>query len=202
MIARDTAELSPPQQLAVAYARKDLCAAWSLLLEFDNRMMAIALKGQEPVLKQMRLAWWREQLAKPVADRPKGEPLLARLSQVDNAGQVETAMAKLIDAWEELIVDDGDAGAGLQKCADLRADALFATYAKWVGADAAAATEAGRVWALASLGGDLPISVRKLPGPMKPLNLLLFATVVERSGSGFARLRAIFRLYLHALTGL
>jgi hypothetical protein len=154
------------------------------------------------VLKQMRLAWWREQLAKAVADRPKGEPLLARLSQMDNAGKVQTAMAKLIDAWEELIVDDGDSRAGLQKCAGLRADALFATYAKWVGADAAAATEAGRVWALASLGGDLPISVRKLPGPMKPLNLLLFATVVERSGSGFARLRAIFRLYLHALTGL
>jgi 15-cis-phytoene synthase len=202
MIASDTAKLSPPQHLAAAYARKDLRAAWSLLLEFDNRIMAIALKGQEPVLKQMRLAWWREQLAKAVADRPKGEPLLARLSQVDNAGQVQTAMAKLIDAWEELIVDDGDAGVGLQKCADLRSDALFVTYAEWVGSDAAAATEAGRAWALASFSGSSPIPARMLPRQLKPLNLLVLANAVERSGGRFARLRAIFRLYLHALTGL
>jgi phytoene synthase len=202
MIARDTSALSPPHQLAVAYARSDLRAAWSLLLEFDNRMMAIAFKGQEPVLKQMRLAWWREQLAKSVADRPKGEPLLARLSRMPNAGQVEIAAATLIDAWEELITDDGDSGAGLQKCADLRADAIFASYAGWVGSNVTAATDAGRAWALADLGGSPQLPRKKLSGQLKPLNLLLFVAAVEQSDGRFARLHTIIKLYFHALTGL
>jgi phytoene synthase len=202
MMDPETTALPPPQQLAVAYARSDFREAWSLLLEFDNRMMAIAFKGQEPVLKQMRLAWWREQLAKSVADRPKGEPLLARLSRMPNAGQVEVAAATLIDAWEELITDDGDTGAGLQKCADLRADAIFASYAGWVGSNVTAATEAGRTWAVADLGGGPQPPRKKLSGQLRPLNLLLFASAVEQSDSGFARLRTIVRLYLHALTGL
>jgi hypothetical protein len=43
---------------------------------------------------------------------------------------------------------------------------------------------------------------QKLPRLLKPLNLLLLAIAVERSGGGLARLRAIVRLYLNALTGL
>ncbi len=195
-------ELSPPQYLAVAYARADLREAWSLLIEFDNRMMALALRGREPLLKQMRLAWWREQLAKAVADRPRGEPLLARLGQLANAGQVDAAVAILIDAWEALITDDGDCQAGLEKCAGLRAEALFASYADWVGSDVVAAIEAGHAWALASLGGSPPMSAAKMPCELKPLNLLLLAARVEHSDGRVARLRAIFRLYLHALTGL
>ena len=72
--------LSPPQLMAIAYAKRELREAFSLLLEFDNRLMAIAAKGQETLIKQLRLAWWREQLAKDHNDRPKGEPLLARLA--------------------------------------------------------------------------------------------------------------------------
>jgi hypothetical protein len=108
----------------------------------------------------------------------------------------------LIDAWEELITDDGDSGAGLQKCADLRADAIFASYAGWAGSNVTAATEAGRAWALADLGCSPQLPRKKLSGQLKPLNLLLFAAAVEQSDGRFARLHTIIRLYLHALTGL
>jgi hypothetical protein len=202
MIDLNTTELSPPQRLAVAYARHDLRAAWALLLEFDNRMRAIAIKGQEPVLKQMRFTWWREQLAKAVVDRPKGEPLLTRLGHMKNIAQVEPAVAILIDAWDVLIAKDGHTEAGLQRCAELRANALFAKYAEWVGSDTDIAAEAGRAWAIASLGGRSLIPTQKLPRLLKPLNLLLLAIAVEQSGGGLARLRAIVRLYLNALTGL
>jgi phytoene synthase len=202
MLARGFDELSPPEKLAVAYARPDLRASWSLLLEFDHRMMAIALKGQEPLLKQMRYAWWREQMNRAAADRPKGEPLLAKFSRLTDARQVEAAALTLIDAWEAFVADDGACETAMQKYAELRADALFAQYARWVGSDVAAAAELGRVWALASLSSSIPPPTLKLSRSVKPLNLLLLAAAVDHSGGGLARLHAMIRLYVHALTGV
>lgn len=198
--------LSPPQRLAVAYARRDLREAFSLLLEFDNRLMAIAAKGQESLIKQLRLAWWREQLEKDVDVRPKGEPLLAKLSVCKDPQGLVSALHSLVDAWELIVSADGDVESPAIVAANkVRADVVFGSYAHWV-TDNRISTEAfdraGQSWASGSLG--LPAHSKEvtiLPG-LKPLNLLWLAHAHDRSTSGLARFWIFVRMSWHGLTGM
>jgi hypothetical protein len=200
-------ELSPPQRMAVAYARRELRMGFALLLAFDNRLKAIAARGQEPLLKQMRLAWWREQLCKPAVHRPKGEPLLAALialhsEQPDSAPKLEAAIGVLIDAWDR-IVDGIDSEIG--EAARLRSEAIFGSYAGWVRVSEATmvdAVELGSIWALIDFGREGAELAATLPRSLKPLNLLLIARAVETCPSGFARMLGAIRMNLYALTGL
>ncbi|RDV06816.1 hypothetical protein DXH95_05285 [Sphingorhabdus pulchriflava] len=197
--------LSPPQRLAVAYARRDLREALSLLLEFDNRLMALASKGQESLIMQLRLAWWREQLEKNSDTRPIGEPLLARLSACENPEGLVPGMQSLVDAWELIVSADGDAESPAIVAANkARADVVFGSYAFWSTGDrisTEAFDTAGDCWARGSLG--LPAYAGKaeiLPG-LKPLNLLWLAYTSDRNATGLAGFRIFVRMGLHALTG-
>ena len=59
---------------------------WLAALALDGRIGRMVLGASEPMLGQVRLAWWRDQLGKPIGDRPRGDPLLdpqiARLEAV------------------------------------------------------------------------------------------------------------------------
>jgi 15-cis-phytoene synthase len=195
--------LSPPQQLAVAYAREDVRHAWGLLLAFDNRLVEIAAKGQEQVLKQLRFAWWREQVSKDADARPKGEPILMQLGLLEPYHDIAARMVKLIDGWEAAIsIGDADAAAQSASAARLRSEAIFGAYASWTGADAdrqSSAIEAGLTWASAPF---VPVVMPALLPGMKPLNLLLLSAVAEQQRRRGARILSASRLYLHALTGL
>lgn len=199
-------DLSPPQRLAVTYARRDQREAFSLLLEFDNRLMAIAAKGQETLIKQLRLAWWREQLEKDQNDWPKGEPLLARLSACENPEGLVSALQSLVDAWELIVAADGDVESPAIVAANkARADVVFGSYAHWV-ADNRISTEAlraaGECWAIGSLGLSVAAKdVKLLPG-LKPLNLLQIANAADSNANGLARFRIFVRMSWHGLTGL
>ena len=53
------------------------------------------------MLGQMRLAWWREALGKPVADRPRGDRVLDAIGQ-DWAGREAALVAMVassVGAW-------------------------------------------------------------------------------------------------------
>jgi phytoene synthase len=192
--------------LAVAYARRDLREALSLLLEFDNRLMALVVKGQETLIQQLRLAWWREQLEKSNNARPIGEPLLGRLSACEHLDDLGPAMQSLVDAWELIVSADGDAESPAIVAANkVRVDAVFGSYAFWVTGkpiSVKAFDTAGECWARGSLG--LPAYAGKaeiLPG-LKPLNLLWLAYASDRNASGIAGFRIFVRMGWHALTGL
>ena len=49
---------------------------WLAALALDGRIGRMVLGASEPMLGQVRLAWWRDQLGKPIDDRPRGDPLL------------------------------------------------------------------------------------------------------------------------------
>lgn len=175
------------------------------MLEFDNRLMAIAAKGQEPVLKQLRLAWWREQLSKPAESRPKGEPLLAQLAGWERQEALEASLHELINAWEMLIVNDEAHGhATIAEANRMRADAVFAGYALWADPRTEVveqAKKAGLLWAQASLGRVSTNEPLRLVRGLKPLNLLLMATDMDAQVGGISRVRKFLRLNWHALTG-
>ncbi|WP_353230693.1 hypothetical protein [Novosphingobium sp.] len=156
-----TAEwLTPPERLAVAYAPRGVRAAWTGLLALDRRLADAARAGREPIMIQLRLAWWRDRLAEPVAARPRGEPLLALLAAWDSQTPALTA---LVDGWEAQVVGE-DGGAALARA---RAVALLALAAMGGSAETPALSAAVTDWAE---GRALPSSA--LPRALRPLVLI------------------------------
>ncbi|MFM2237345.1 MAG: hypothetical protein RL209_1379, partial [Pseudomonadota bacterium] len=82
MTADTALELYPPAQLAIAYAPRDLRSAFALLLQVDQRFAEILRNAREPMIAQIKMAWWREALSSTAEARPKGEPLLQALNQL------------------------------------------------------------------------------------------------------------------------
>ncbi len=119
--------LPPHWRLAVAYAPAQSRDHWLTLLALDTRLGGIVRSAREPMLAQMKLAWWRDRLAQRAAEWPKGEPLLAALACWQDGHGVLTG---LVDGWEALLGE-----------APLSQEALLALVE-------------GRVAAIAGLGGD------------------------------------------------
>lgn len=150
------AELAPPLRLAVAYAPAGARELWAALLVFDHRLARTVAAASEPLLAQVKLAWWRDRMRSPAAQWPAGEPLLAALAGFDAE---RAALETLVDAWEALIGDEPDepaldrlalaragAVAALARVSDCPADAsaIAALARRWTDPDAARG-EAGRL---------------------------------------------------------
>lgn len=196
--------LTPPQRMAVAYARREWQQGLSILLELDNRLLAIAAKGPEPVLKQLRLAWWREQLEKGDA-APRGEPLLARIAANHELPELVASLQKLVEAFEHVVAADGDRNSpALAQAIALRGTAVFGSYACWVRApvDAENVRLAGEQWARRSFGLSVADKAALLPAAFKPLNLLSLACALDGDANLAERLLKYLRMNWHALTGV
>ncbi|MFT4026525.1 MAG: hypothetical protein QM676_06960 [Novosphingobium sp.] len=138
------------QRVALAYASAESRAAWLGLFALDRRLAQLVRETREPMLGQIRLAWWRERLAEPSVKRPRGEPLLALL------GDDAALLAPLIDGWEAMLGEAPLSREALTTFAAGRAEAL-AGLARSLGleSDIAETARIGRAWALADLAGRL-----------------------------------------------
>ncbi len=146
----DLPELPLAQKLALPYSSKADRPVMHVFFALDARLGQIVLEAKEPMLAQLRLAWWREQLNLSAQDRPKGEPLLALIS-AHWQGE-EAALAALVDGWETAL-EDGDAKlSGLEQLVAARSLG-FAAIARLLGLPdhAEAAKAHGQYWA----AGDL-----------------------------------------------
>lgn len=106
-------DLRPEYRIALAYAHPDDRLAYHAMFELDRRLADIVAGSSEPMIGQLRLAWWRDVLGKQPADRPSGEPLVAALNTAWGAhsGGLET----LVDAWEGILLAETlDRNAALQ----------------------------------------------------------------------------------------
>lgn len=139
--------LSPPVRLALAYAPGVARAAVAAVFALDQRLGLVMRSVKEPLLGQVRLAWWRERLAE-LPQTPAGEPLLAALAA---AGLTAGDTLPLVDGWEAALL----AGDPVQAATALAAarGAAFAALAVVLGHDGYAdqAEAAGARWALADL---------------------------------------------------
>ena len=168
-------ELPPPLRLAVTYAPRHARLAWAALLVLDRRLARVALAAGEPVLSQIRLAWWRDRFAEPASAWPTGEPLLAALHGWDGE---RAALGGLVDGWERLVGVELDRTA-LPGCIEARVVALVALDRLTGGTAADAVAEVARRWASADLEarlGDKPteetVHPLRLPRAMRPLIVL------------------------------
>lgn len=193
-------DLAPAERLALAYAPAQGRTATLAVLALDARLAAILRARREPIAAQLRLAWWRDMLALPAADWPRGEPVLDLLrGWRDPSGLVPLAVgweALLADALTEEVIAEFVHGRGR----------AFAALAQELGVDAtASAEEAARLWALADLAAHLSddderaralaygrqLAPPPLPASLRPLAVLagLGARALQRGGkpllSGF-----------------
>ena len=119
------------------------------LLALDARLAGIVRSASEPMLAQIRLAWWRDLFQNPVEGWPDGEPLLASLACWKPR---KKALAKLVDGWEAITDEGALSVPAMDHLASSRGDA-FATLASLLGAEADCknAARMGRNWAFADL---------------------------------------------------
>ncbi len=103
---------------------RDRRAAMAALWGFAERLTNLLIDAREPLIGQIKLAWWRDMAALIARDPtalPKGEPLLADLQQTwAGQGGLET----LVDAAEAMLLADDTAAQ--QAAAAAFGDALFA----------------------------------------------------------------------------
>ncbi|WP_095011058.1 hypothetical protein [Tsuneonella mangrovi] len=140
--------LPPERNLALAYMDGQLRPAASAAFALDARLAALVAQASEPLLAQMRLAWWRDQLRLKPSERALGEPLLAAFGQ-HWTGQ-EGVLLAMVDAWEELLGDAPLPKSAIARFAEGRAQA-FAALARLAAMDrwAADCVRAAQRWTLA-----------------------------------------------------
>ncbi|MFC3099506.1 hypothetical protein [Altererythrobacter lauratis] len=143
--AEDLSALPLGLRLALAYASSSSTReAMLTLLLLDQRLAAILRQGGEPVIAQIKLAWWRDQLGEAPSHWPAGEPLLERL----RAWPADPSrLVPLVDGWEALLAEDLTLSAMEQFAAGRAA----AWTALGTADEAGAIGRAARDWALADL---------------------------------------------------
>ncbi|MGY6638316.1 MAG: hypothetical protein ACXIUO_14390 [Erythrobacter sp.] len=141
-------------QIALAYCTASRREPLQLALALDQRLGQLVARTSEPMLGQMRLAWWREALLQSPAQRPQGDAVLDGISQRWQ-GQTEPLVA-LVNGWEHLLGDEPLGKAAALACGNARAGALLAALDIAPGGRAYEATcAAALVWALADLAAKV-----------------------------------------------
>ncbi|PJG49348.1 hypothetical protein CAF53_14805 [Sphingobium sp. LB126] len=139
-----SADLSPFALLLSAYAGRDISRhrfVWAL----DARFARLITTTSEPMIGQMRLAWWNDALTDQSGAKGQGEPLIDALRQM---GAIPLhGLSQWLDGWEALIGE-----IDLHAYAEGRGGGLFQALAgesdipAWL-------TQAGAAWALWDLSG-------------------------------------------------
>lgn len=145
----ESREITPVQRLALASAggRRERAA---LVFALDNECARIVRMANEPLMAQIRLAWWRDGLSAAQAGPEHRSDLMDALRGMDRFADMRDALVAVIDGWEELLVAEAEGWqAMLPGYAQGRGGGLFAALA---GDDAAAP---GRIWALWDLAGNV-----------------------------------------------
>jgi phytoene synthase len=148
--------LPPEAELALAWSGQKVRWPLSIALQLDRRLARIVGRTHEPMLGQMRLAWWRDVLGKPVAARPRGDAVLDGIG-FHWAGK-EAALVPMVDAWELLVTAER---LGPQEAAVFGAGrgGFFAALGPAALAERLAA--AGRCWALADAAAGVTDPVER-----------------------------------------
>ena len=115
--------LPTAQRLALSYAPAKSHAPTLALLALDARLGGLVRQAREPLLAQIRLAWWRDRLGESPENWPGGEPLLAGLRE---SWAKPRALVGLVDGWEAQLGEDSLTAVNL--LASARAEAWVALH--------------------------------------------------------------------------
>lgn len=210
----------PERALSLAYApavkRSALAALWRL----DERLEQALRASDEPIIRCIRLAWWRDALAALDGMPPAAEPLLRDVAaHILPLGIMGMELAAIEEGWA-VLADGPPFDATTVEChARLRGRTLFSLAARILsGSTPAFVAKAGEGWALADMiikgtlhpdAGQIaakgPAELRGVvwPRPLRPLGMLSvlarrnLRSPRERRGSPSRIVRALW----HRLSG-
>ena len=216
-----TLDLDPERKLALAYVPLPRRAALEALWRLDVTLGAVLATGREPLISQIRLAWWREALEKLDRERPPAEPLLEALARHVLPADIGGAeLATLEAGWAVLLSTEPLTPGQLDQYAQARGGRLFALSARLLGAAEPRIEAAGRIWALIDLArrsgreaeAQAAIAAAReggagfrWPAALRPLGML--ASLARRDAERGLPLEAqgspgrILRMLRHRLTG-
>lgn len=170
-------ELGAVERLALAYAPASSRRLWLGYLVLENRLARAVQGASEPIMAQIRLAWWRERFNEPASQWPAGEPLLSELALW---GQEQAALTGLVDGWEAREIGE-DSGVQLRAA---RVEALLA-LARLAGGsdDPLTVRQVVLDWTDGALGEGLGEGGKpRLSRAMRPLAILRALAIHEGQG--------------------
>lgn len=161
-------------ELALAHSPEQMRDLLRIFFELDARLARIVSGTNEPMLGQMRLAWWRETLAKPVSERPAGDAVIDAIGAL---GQGYAAgLARLVDGWEHMLVEPPLTKDNARAFAQGRVDALSTVFVEFADLSTREPLkDAAWHWAVADLAA-------KVSDPEE--RAMLISVGLERSGAG------------------
>jgi len=151
-----TDQHDPERALILVYAPMRSRAALAALLALDDALAQLLRSTSQPAVGQLRLAWWREALARLDTQPAPAEPVLQGLAtHLLPLGVTGASLVPVVHGWEVLIEEDALDADALRRFGEGRG-ALFEAAGRALGAGAGdPLTEAGRGWALADLARNL-----------------------------------------------
>lgn len=140
-------------RIATSYAPAHARPAIATLLSLEAQFAKFVFTASEPILAQMRLAWWRDRFAQSSQEWPIGNPLLAELA----AWHAETSkLGQVVDGWEALLVNSPPTPADFEAYRRGRA-AGWQVLARHLGVsfDETGTAQASQRWSMADAAASL-----------------------------------------------
>ncbi|MFN3946277.1 MAG: squalene/phytoene synthase family protein [Allosphingosinicella sp.] len=216
-------EFDHDRRLALTYVPAARRAAVEALWRLDLAFASVLSTGREPMISQIRLAWWREALEKLDRDGAPGEPVLQALaSKVVGNGVGGEELSRMEEGWTILLSPDPLEPEALARYAAARGGLLFRYTARLLGGESDASIErGGEAWALIDLARHSANAVDRAaavqaarershggrwPARLRPAGMLamLAARDAERGTEGWEEPgapRRMLRMLQHRLTG-
>ncbi len=145
--------LAPAERLALAYAPSASRSAMAAISALDARLARAAMEASEPIIAQMKLAWWRDRFDATSQHPPVVDPLVQSLAALQLAG---TSLCAMVDAWELFAVAEDHRHVPWLQWAEGRASGWAAVAARIAGPEwGETAQRAGQRWYLAEWAAGL-----------------------------------------------
>jgi phytoene synthase len=145
--------LDADRALALTYVPAAQRGALRTLWELDAALGAVLAGGREPLISQIKLAWWRDSLVKLDREKPPAEPMLqAVAADILPAGVSGAELSEMEEGWTLLLGQEPLTADELGTYAAARGALLFRYSARILGAQIAPGMiQAGEGWALVDL---------------------------------------------------
>ena len=146
-------ELDPDRTLTLTYVPAERRAALAALWRLDAALGAVLAGGREPLISQIKLAWWRDSLARLDQAPPPAEPVLQEVARhVLPRGIKGSKLARMEEGWSILLASEALSASDLDNYSGSRGALLFRHSSQLLGIQMnARVKKAGEGWALADL---------------------------------------------------
>ncbi|HZG08409.1 MAG TPA: squalene/phytoene synthase family protein [Allosphingosinicella sp.] len=147
------AELDRDRFLALSYVRSSVRPALEALWRLDAALGAVLTSGREPLISQIKLAWWRDALEALDTGSTPFEPALQAVAAHLLPRRISgSELAPMPEGWTLLLTPDPMSADELSTYGARRGAVLFKASAKLLaGEEHSQLAAAGEAWALIDL---------------------------------------------------